>query len=274
MEREAVKLIGDNAIAATNTLNSQLSAVNAVALPDGFNLKSLESLSEERDRYRAVFSTGSIDDFIKYAAEQGGSRVFVDTDVSGNTEMSAEAIFDLGTTETPLHAEHRSVLTLVPTAAYKTVRQINGKLIKQGELADFIEDWPQNIEMLDGDEVLPKSQAINAIRNVTIAAKATSEHREENFNVARSAMEEIEARSNAGRLPGRILFTLTPHAGFEPIVIELRVAVRTGEEKPAFVLRWMRQEEQIDGIGRELVDKLTGGLEQEHHKVLCGSYKV
>lgn len=275
MEKQAIELIGDNAIAASDVLNKQLEGcVAAIVHPDSFSVSDIERYQAHRRNYRAQLTTESVEDFISYADEQGQSRIFVDAKYKEGREMSARAIFDLGTVDAPLHADHEATLVLEPTAAFRAVRNINGTVIKQSQLADFIEDWLPNIELVDGEDILKPQQAINAIRNVTIAATATSEHREENFRSARSAMEEIEARSNAGRLPGRILFTLEPHTGFTPITVELRVAVRTGEEKPAFVLRWMRQEEQIDAIGQELISKLQGGLDHKQHPVLRGVYKV
>lgn len=275
MQKEAIQLLGDSAIAAADTLNAQLdNCVGAVVHPSSFTIADVEKYQKHRRNYRARLTTESADDFIAYANEQGQSRIFVDTQIKDDREMSAHAIFDLGTVDEPLHADHEATLVLAPTAAFRAVRNINGTVIKQSQLADFIEDWLPQIQLMDGEDILKPQQAINAIRNVTIAATATSEHREENFSAARSAMEEIEARSNAGRLPGRILFTLEPHAGFDQIRVELRVAVRTGDDKPAFVLRWMRQEEQIDAIGQELISKLQSGLDRKQHPVLRGVYKV
>lgn len=160
----------------------------------------------------------------------------------------------------PGHGDDKAQLTLVPTAAYKSIQQYTGKRLSQRDLAEWLEDWAENLKVTDANgNDMNTSSAIAAVRNITIKALAESNHKEHNFGATRSALEEIEASSQAV-LPGEIHFTLTPYEDLPSITIILRLSVFTSDDKPALKLRWVGEGAQREAIAQSFKQTLAGQL--------------
>lgn len=262
--KEALKHILGNEVAASNAINNLLAEMPVVALPNNFDLKNIEGLMEQRNRFRGTFKTSSIHDFIAYTESQvlDSAEMFVDH----TGRMEAVAIFDVGDADVPLHCEHRAIYKPKPTAVFAAISSI-AELdnLSQRELTDFIEDWLEDVKLVcdEGDTELRPAQAIASIRSVTVEARSSQTHSEGNFSASRSAMDEVEARSAVDRLPDFLVFEVSPYEGFEKQTIYLRVSLFTGSEKPSFKLRWVGKEAQLEEIGEELVTKLQEGLPED-----------
>ena len=122
--------------------------VPVAIIPDGYDIKNLEHLQDQRSRFRGVLSTQSLPDFCDYVIDQSTAANKVPTFVDAEC-MAAVAIFDLGDTDTPLHAEHQAKLILKPTAAYNALRLIAGGRHSQQQLAEWVEDWNQYLKVKD-----------------------------------------------------------------------------------------------------------------------------
>lgn len=265
--KEALKHILGNEVAASQAINNLLCELPVVALPNNFDLKNIEDLMEQRNRFRGTFKTSSIHDFIGYTEAQtlNDAKMFVDH----SERMEAVAIFDVGDEGNPLHCEHRAIYKPKPTAVFAAISSIAERdKLSQRELTDFIEDWLEDIAIVcdegaDESTELRPAQAIASIRSVTVETRSSQTHSEGNFSASRSAMDEVEARSAVDRLPDFLVFEVSPYEGFEKQTIYLRVSLFTGSEKPSFKLRWVSKEAQLEEIGEELVAKLQEGLPEE-----------
>ncbi|MDY0208083.1 MAG: DUF2303 family protein [Pseudomonas sp.] len=271
--KEALELIVNTAISNTNGLNDQLSEATEglMIAPSDFHLIDLEKQMPSRRRFRGRYKTTDIENFAEYANTHTADAIFINTD---SMPMDALAIFDLGCALEPGHAEHTAVLALTNSPAYKAARNINGERLKQGELADFIEDWLPQLEILCDGEVQNPLQAIQAIRNITITASMSAQHGENHFSASRSAIEEIEARSVAHKLPTHISFTLIPHTGFDPLTISFRVAVITDKEAPRLTLRWMQQDIQEQEIGENFKNLIANGITGDNTDIHIGTFNA
>src|SRR5690606_13338377 len=136
-----------------------------------------------------------------------------------------------------------ATLTLKPTAAYTALLAAVGQRLDQQQLAEFLEDWAPNLTACAGDEKLNTAQAITGIRKMTIKATSQRDSTVGDLNHARSAMDEIEARSQE-TLPTRFEFTTVPFEGLQPATITLRLSVITGSDAPVLKLRWVAEEAQ------------------------------
>jgi len=93
--------------------------------------------------------------------------------------MSARAFFDIGTLDAPGHCNHRAIVELNTTAAYRAIKGIDGDRLTQQDLAEFIEDWQDAIKAFEkpGDETtMSLKAAAEAIRNVTITEQSKADH--------------------------------------------------------------------------------------------------
>lgn len=245
LNKDTLELIIANAAAAQALPQTH---TPAVALPDGVTVRNLEQYAANRARFRGELATSSIKDFAEYVnmhthpIEQVAA--FVDQD-----SMRCRVFFNLGDQEKPGHGDDTAMLKLKPTAAYAALQAIAGKAMSQRDLAEWMEDWAHLLKAFDGDKDLSVLQAIAAVRNITIKAGMERTHSESNFGGSRSAMDEIEAKSQ-DTLPTELSFTTVPYEGLLPQTITLRLSVITGD-KPQLKLRWVREEAQREEIAQD-----------------------
>lgn len=253
LTKETIQHIEANAIAALGVMPHQ--QVPTIALPDDMSIHNLERYAEYRARFRGALNTHALADFARYveARDGDGARGFIDQD-----RMACSIIFNLGNDQLAGHGDDTATLTLKPTAAYKALLAAVGQRLDQQQLAEFLEDWAPNITAFAGDEKLNTAQAITGIRKMTIKATSQRDSTVGDLNHARSAMDEIEARSQE-ILPTRFEFTTVPFEGLQPATITLRLSVITGSDAPVLKLRWVAEEAQREEFAREF----KGVLEQQ-----------
>lgn len=236
---------------------------NVVVLPDSVSMHSLERYQPMRDRFRGALKTQSLRDFSKYVERHNNSDLgafahgFIDQDA-----MSATVIFNLGDSDEAGHGDDRATLTLKPSAAYTAVQSIVGKPLNQQALAEWLEDWAQNIIATAGDETLTIAAAISGIRKMTIKATSQRDSSVGDFSANRSAMDDIEAKSQE-TLPTAFLFQVVPFEGLSASSITLRLSVITGEAQPVLKLRWVGEEAQREGFAiefKQVLEQEVGGF--------------
>lgn len=247
------------ATAAHETLQ-RLNGVPALVLPKTHEVKDVEHLQLHRSRFRGSFRTTSVGDFMSYFednAEQHCSGLYVQPE-----SMTAKAIFNLYTEEEhqPGHGDHTATLNLVETAAYKALQQIDGKQLSQKTLAEWMEDWRENIiAQTDIGEDLPIAGAINAIRKITIEAMAKRDTEVRSFGASKSSMESIEAKSD-NALPAFINFKCYPYKDLPERTFVLRLSILTGEREPKLVARIIKLEDHQESMAEELKEIITRDL--------------
>lgn len=256
--------------AAAAAFKGQADCLNAVALPTDYSIHDLEKFLPERRRARGSMATYSIASFQAYTSANllPGCTVFVD-----QAAMAATAVLNLGTPDAPGHADDTAVLTLQRTAAYKSLLGIaNGGGYSQAQVAEFLEDWPDFIKCFnDAGEITPP-KAIAAIRKLTIESMRKQESSEQQLSASRSAFESVQATS-ADPLPTTIYFTCEPYLELPTRTFVLRLAIKTGETKPAISLRIVKAEKHAEEMAIELsylINVAFGSNEQI--PVLQGKY--
>lgn len=253
------------AIAAANEASDDRAFV---ALPIDFALHDLEKFSECRRRARGTMTTSSVADFSAYVAanEHDHATVFVDQE-----RMSAVAVLNFGSATNPGHADNKAQLTLKKTAAYTALRgAATGQGLKQQAVAEFLEDWPAQIECFNDAGLIAAPKAIAAVRKITIEAMRKLESAEQQLSASRSAFESVQATSTEP-LPTTIYFKCVPYHGLEERHFVLRLGVQTGADKPLVTLRVVNQEQHDEDMASELARLVRGALKSEL-SVLVGAY--
>lgn len=249
-------------IAAAKPINID-GGSNVVVLPESVSMQSLEKYQPARDRFRGSLKTQSLSDFSKYverhirAGLEIESAGFIDQDA-----MSATVIFNLGNPDWAGHADDRATLTLKPSAAYTAVQAIVGKALSQQALAEWLEDWAPHIIATAGDETLSIAAAISGVRKMTIKATSQRDSSVGDFSASRSAMDDIEAKSQE-TLPQAFMFQVVPFEGLGESTINLRLSVITGEANPVLKLRWVGEEAQREAFAiefKQVLEREVGGF--------------
>ncbi|TLX65099.1 hypothetical protein DN820_01960 [Stutzerimonas nosocomialis] len=264
LSKEAIQHIESNALAASGREIVMADGARLAVLPEAVRLHSLEQYQALRDSFRGAFSTHSLQQFASYVEGHATDDVnpveshgFIDQDT-----MSARVIFNLGKPGYAGHGDDTATLTLKPTAAYAALQSIVGKLLTQQALAEWLEDWLPNLQAVAADAELPMLQAINAVRRMTIKATSQRDTTVGDFNTSRSAMDEIEAKSQ-DTLPSAFVFSTVPYEGLGQAAIALRLSVITGRDEPQLKLRWVGEEAQREEFAREfkaVLEQEVGGF--------------
>lgn len=241
------------------------------ALPENFNLHSLEQYMPHRNQFRGVMKSNHIDEFINYAIkyEQDGAQCFIDPDV-----MTAEAIFDLGTQAEPGHCKHQAKLKLKPTADFRALKEIDGERNAQKVLAEWIEDYSCNLQAFEGNGTpIDISVASAAVRNMTFEHKRGGDSSVEDFSASQSEYESMAIRTKEEYpMPAVFKFTCIPYHGLSERSFELRMSAIGNQ---TLVLRIKKLEAHVEAMGEEfksiIIDKLTSE-DAKHIKTFIGQF--
>lgn len=154
--------------------------------------------------------------------------------------------------------DHRATLALQFTKDWKAWIDASGKLIDQGQFANFVEDHLVNIVEPDAAELLEVVTSIQA----TVGAAMKSAIRLDTGEVRVAYEETVEAAAGkAGQLtiPTRVTLALTPFEGGEPYRVEARFRYRlnNGNLLLGVVL------DRVDDVLRAAFADIVGGVEEE-----------
>lgn len=223
--------------------------LDVAALPEDTKVLQLEQFKPLRNRFRGMFATVSVEDFVNYTSAKAdhGAECFVDPEA-----MTAAAVLNLGDIGAPGHADNRAKMTLKTTAAFDALKKLDGSLRTQQQLAEWLEDWRDNVQGLTSEGVeLTATKVIAAIRRITIKAAGTVDHTEGQLSTSRSALEQVEASSNNEPLPSFIQFTCIPYQDLAERSFTLRLSLRADDEKPVLSLRIIRPEQHEEEMAEE-----------------------
>ncbi len=244
--------------------------VPAAVLPSSMSVQSLEQYMEHAARYRLNFTTTSIDDFIAYNTtyDAAGATCFVSA-----PEMTAETIFDLGTTIQPGHKAHRAELSLQPTAAYQALQVIDGNKLGQKQAAEFLEDWADFVTVqISTGEPIPVKAAAKSLMDLTIEAAKEVNSKVSDFGAQASSMERIEAKFQE-QIPAYIEFKCHPYNGLTERSFWLRVSILTGDDRPKIVFRIVQLEPLKEKIAEEFKAKLDEAFKKLKLKTFIGEVR-
>lgn len=227
-----------------------------IALPHDYKVTNMEAYNEFRDELRGKFETSLIAEFVKYAKVYAseGSASFVDVD-----SMTAAAIFDIGTTEQPLHQRHKAECALKKTAPFKTLLSANGQRYDQRTLAEWLEDYAEYITPYgDNGEPIDNKKAVEALRTLKFERTRGSEREVQNFAASQSEYEKIATMTKEDlEIPAGFRFDCIPYQGLESRTFDMRLSIIENE---ILSLRIKRIEETQEEIALEFKEKLLEAL--------------
>ncbi|AUR90888.1 protein of unknown function DUF2303 [Vibrio phage 1.151.O._10N.222.46.B1] len=256
--QEIIKL--NNTDKVIEHLKGAATKSNLIVIPDNFVLKNLEGYMTNRDQYRASMSTQNIAEFVRYNKAYGvkdQSQCFVDAE-----DMEATSVFDLGTTENPLHCKHNASLKLKSTAAYNELLRFNGRKVNQRDAAEWVEDYEEFITAFDEDnEEITISNVSAALRSLTVRKEQSRTNNADNFQENQSKYESVAIQTKDGlKMPATIKFICVPFNGLDARSFELRHSQIDSGEKPVLVFRIKRLEVHQEHMADEFKEKLDKQL--------------
>ena len=231
-----------------------------IAVPDGVTIHDIQEHLPAPRRFSGVFKTPELQAFIDYVEVQGEEcQITVD-----KNNLTAQAIFDLGTPDQPGWQKHQARLFMQRTEPLKALLAVNEEWLKQGAIEEFIEDYADHIHFGDADDDdggLTIAQAIQAIRSIKadVTGQYTSE--ESDHRAARSSMERIEVQARGDlALPRRLSFTCEPYPDLEDRQYDARITTRWVDGKPLFKIRVAALAAIQTEIALEVLDRINNAV--------------
>lgn len=239
--------------------------VPLILLPKDVSMNSLEGYLPNRVRFRGTLETESIADFTRYVSERTRpTEVSAKGFIGIKDSLTCSVIFNIGNEASAGHCDDRAVLSLDQTAPFKAMNKVLGVKMGQRQIAEWVEDWAEYLCAVSRndegkeDELL-LSRTVSAIRKVTLESISRQTTEVGDMSASRSALDSIAATSTE-TLPSVLIFSTTPYEGLEKRSFRLRVSIVTGEREPIFVLRWAKQEAEIEEISQEFKAKLDAEI--------------
>lgn len=257
MDQSAIKEIRDLA-SLRDVIPAELRDRVTVA-PQDVKLVDLEKYHPGRARYRGLFDTQNLAAFTAFVLARVGSGPAVPVFIH-DTAYRAKAVFNLGTPESPGHADDLAALTLPRTAAFDAFLKANGTKFDQRALIEWLEDWLPNVSAIGADGMsMTMVSAIKAFRELTIAKQSEQTSQVRDFGERRSGFDEIEAKG-AAELPGFLSFTCNPCLGLPIRTFRLRVGVLTTGDKPVFVLKSVAHEAEMEAVATDFAKVVSDAI--------------
>ena len=228
-----------------------------VALPNTFDVASLEHYLPSPIRFRGRFQTSSLSQFVKYIErhKENDTLVFID-----DTGGSARSIIDLGTPEKPGNFKHIVNLQLKETAPFKALKAIEGRDLNQKDWAEWIEDMRSYLTIPEDPSGGSIAALVSKVRSVTIDQKRESSSDVGDYSAARSEIETIDAKSKNGELPSRIVFTCSPYHELPEQRYVLRMSMLTGGSAVRFKVSVICMEDHEEETTKNFENELTKAM--------------
>lgn len=250
----------------------------AVLIPSDFKMENIEHLLDEPARKRFMFTTNALGSFTEYCTNElsqkagGHASCFVDPD-----ELTAIAMFDVGTMNRPEHCENKALFKLDLTQEYLAILSINNNPLPQLEMSYWLEDWRDAIcdeeSMTDTDDKpIEFKKGLQALRKITFKAESSQTHEEQAFSKEQTGLARIAAESGTDtNLPARISFTCKPSPDLEEINLVARVIVQNCANGPTIKLQLTQVEKLKQDIAEQFRQRVSDELEALEMNVFVGS---
>jgi len=195
-------------------------------VPEGFRVEDLEKFARQPARIRESAVLQDVKSFCAYWARFAASNdnaLFADQAV-----MRFTGIFDYHESVTqPGWKKHRATYACPLSPEWITWNIKNGKLMKQVEFAQFIEDNLPDVIRPVSAEFLEIARSLEAKKNVTFASSV----RLDNGQSELSYEEDIKGTSSKGRLeiPQSFTILIPVFINDTPITIDARLRYRIND---------------------------------------------
>lgn len=266
MTADAIQKIADQALAAVGHDLPKVQGIgHVVALPDGMTIQSIEQYLPLRANFRGALATHLPTEFANYVKQHGGVVYLNDAN------MSAKAIFDLGTVKEPGHCRHTAGLSLRQTGAYAALRNFLGSAHSQRDMSDWLEDWRDNLTVFNvAGEAMHILQAVQAARTLSVEEFKKRQSIISETKESMSAFEQVEAKSEFP-IPHALVFTCVPYEGLPARQFAIRLNIITSGDKPVFKPRMLQEETQQEAIVADF-KALVGNLIGDAAPIIVGTF--
>ena len=250
--------------AALNTLNEDaMDELPIRFVTDEMHVQNIEHHLPKPCRLRRKVEFTDLQAFLDYLnhRKKAGAEIYVH-------DMEAHAVLDPSTDGNLSHEEDQAHLELQPTQPYKELLDACTEHSQQS-LVHWIEEHVDHITAhKKGDQLgkpgdtIPLTEAVTAIRNLTIAQKTELGSRIEDDSAETSAFASIDIKSKLQK-PDYLTFTCKPYeglkdtkAGHQHRTFTLRVIYLNSDKTPTIKLKMMAAEKMQNQMEKDLYQNI------------------
>ncbi|MEV1201700.1 DUF2303 family protein [Microbispora rosea] len=212
-------------------------------------------------RKTGIVRVQDVPSFVHYYGKHADddSEVYVDIDAGTVTAvLNAHMASDDDPDDTARWGDHRLILTLAKTDAWKRWTALDRKLIKQSEFADFVDDNRADIRKPSAADMLELVQQFQAIQRVTFQSAAILSNGDRRLTY----QEETEAGAGAKgsiEVPSTLELGIAPFDDSEPYAVtaRFRYRIQGGGLFMGFLL------DNADDVAKDAVKTVVAKLSEE-----------
>ncbi len=282
MDKESIdKLLQSGACTTLNASLKELldrsdDAAEALIIPDGFKVHSLEHLYPHRFFPRGTSITSNLPSFRQFVTDNGVANQLLTVD---QEKMVSTAFLDYvekhgSGDKAQGHCRFRSIYQATRTADFNALLRYQREKMSQMQFADFIQDnrYCLTLEAEEGTGI-PISQGIIAVRTFTVEKTSTSTHEQTQLTTQHSSLERLDASSKSVTTPVRFSFNCIPYIGFKPRTFEARVTLHIHDKlPPQFSYTVINYEKHVELIGEEFLEKIQGAFTDLGITIFLGTF--
>ena len=212
-----------------------------IALPEGFNLESLERFEAQRYYPRGRYITHDCRDLLEYAkareADFSGSAMFISPE-----NMTARIIFDYDGGRG--HGNNTADYEAEPTPLYRALQYLcRGGATSQKELVQLLEDWAGDISAHDKDGAeIPLNTAVSLLSSLTVEKAKRIKQTQGDWEHERTVAEQAALKAE-GQMVAELRITDELYTGTEEkITVRARLSLVVADDKFALNLRLIGEE--------------------------------
>lgn len=218
---------------------------NPLAVPHGYELKSLEHLRDTPDRQRGEIELQTLASLLEYGsnhAVSGTSAVFADQEGSA---VSVVLNWHAGETDAGW-GDHTAVYRLKFSPEWAAWAGINGRALSQKAFGEFLEEWSGNVIEPEPAALLEAVMKLSGKRNITFE----SSRRLDNGDTAIVWKEETTAggaQQGDAAFPSRFTISVPVYRGAEQattFAVQALLRYRLDEGKLTYEVKLL----QVDNI--------------------------
>ena len=258
MDQSAIQQLQKMALAAVSVEQLEVADQPLALVPENYKIKSLEEFELAPSQHRERFRTKYLSEFFAYTCKHAGDglTVFIDEEA-----MSAKAIIDRSSSDSPSWQNHTAKLQLEKTPALNALLVFNDSHLSQDELIDFAIDWKEHIVFYDGEEALAFNDALSRLRKLKVSKSSPVESNRGDFKASASAIEQIAIDAADAPLPSRFEFTTEPYLQFDNRIYTGQLRALGDDNKPVLKYRLMSMPAMEQAIAEEFKQRINKELE-------------
>lgn len=154
---------------------------------------------------------------------------------------------------------HRATLPITHSPEWREWAAINGKMLRQEELAQFVEDHLSNIAEPDGAALLDICQTLQAKTDVAFKSQTVLANSQRQFRYEETIDAKAGKKGNL-TIPTELVLALRPYEGTEPVAVRARFRFQLRDGRLSLGVRLVEPGRVLEAAFDQVVAQVQADL--------------